>query len=77
MLSTINFSKAFDSVWHPALFHKLISAGLSPCFACWSQSFFSDKRACVVFQNPKSGFFRVRRGVPQGSVVGPVLFSLH
>ena len=33
-LSTINFSKAFDSVWHPALFHKLISAGLPPCFAC-------------------------------------------
>ena len=30
ILSTIDFSKAFDSVWHPALFHKLISAGLSP-----------------------------------------------
>ena len=33
ILSTIDFSKAFDSVWHPALFHKLISAGLPPCFA--------------------------------------------
>ena len=33
ILSTIDFSKAFDSVWHPALYHKLISAGLSPCFA--------------------------------------------
>ena len=32
-LSTIDFSKAFDSVWHLALFHKLISAGLPPCFA--------------------------------------------
>ena len=30
--STIDFSKAFDSVWHPALFHKLILAGLPPCF---------------------------------------------
>ena len=39
ILSTINFSKAFDSVWHPALFHKLISAGLPPCFARWTQSF--------------------------------------
>ena len=36
ILSTIDFSKAFDSVWHPALFHKLISAGLPPCFACWT-----------------------------------------
>ena len=32
ILSTIDFSKAFDSVWHPALFHHLTSAGLPPCF---------------------------------------------
>ena len=56
ILSTIDFSKAFDSVWHPALFHKLISAGL-PCFARWTQSFLSDRRACVVYQNHKSCFF--------------------
>ena len=31
ILSTTVFTKAFDSVWHPALFHKLISAGLPPC----------------------------------------------
>ena len=76
ILSTIDFSEAFDSVWHPALYHKLISAGLPPCLACWTQSFLSDRRACVVFQNHKSRSFRVRRGVPQGSVLGPVLFSL-
>ena len=76
ILSTIDFSKAFDSVWHPALFHKLISAGLPPCFACWTQSFLSDKGACVVYQNHKSRCFRVRRGVPQEPVLGPVLFSL-
>ena len=76
ILSTINFSKAFDSVWHPALFHKLILAGLPPCCASWSQYFLSDRRACVVYQNHKSHFFRVCRGIPQGSVLGPVLFSL-
>ena len=63
ILSTIDFSKSFDSVWHPALFHKLISAGLPPCFACWTQSFLSDRRACVVFQNHKSHSFRVRKEV--------------
>ena len=76
ILSTIDFSKAFDSVWHPTLFHKLISAGLPPCFARWTQSFLSDRRTSVVYQNHKSRCFRVRRGVPQGSVLGPVLFSL-
>ena len=73
---SIDFSKAFDSVWHPALFHKLISAGLPSCFASWSQSFLSDTHACVVYQNYKSRFFRVRRNVPQVSVFGPVQFCL-
>ena len=76
ILCTIDFSKAFYSVWHPVFFHKLISAGLPPCFARWTQSFLSDRRACVVSQNHKSRSFRVRRGVPQGSVLGRVLFSL-
>ena len=76
ILSTIDFSKACDTVWHPAVFHKLISAGLPPCFARWTQSFLSNRRACVVYQNHRSRSFRIHRGVPQGSVLGPVLFSL-
>ena len=39
ILSTIDFSKAFNSAWHLALFHKLVLAGLPPCFARWTQSF--------------------------------------
>ena len=52
ILSTIDFSKALDSVSHPALFYKLISAGLPLCFARWTQSFLSDRRACVVLFVP-------------------------
>ena len=76
ILVTIDFSKVFNSVWHPTLFHKLISTGLPSCFARWMRSFLSDGRACVVFQNHKSRSFRVRRGIPQESVLGPVLFFL-
>ena len=76
ILSTIDFSKAFGSVWHPALFHKFILADLPPCLAGWTQSFLSDRCTCVAYQNHKSRFFRVRRGVLQESVLGPVLFSL-
>ena len=59
ILSTIDFSQAFDSVWHPALFHKLISAGLPPCFARLTQSFLSDGCTWVVYQNHKSRSFQV------------------
>ena len=57
ILSTIDFSKAFDSVWHPTLFHKLILTGLPPCFARWTQSFLSDRCACKVFRNHRSCSF--------------------
>ena len=57
ILSTIDFSKAFYSVWHPTLFHKLISAGFPPCFARWIQFFLSDRCPCMVYQNHKSHFF--------------------
>ena len=76
ILSTIDFSEAFHSVWHPTLFHKLISASLLSCFARWTQYFLSDWRACVLYQNHKSRSFRVCRGVLQGSDHGPVLFYL-
>ena len=76
ILCTIDVSKAFDSVCHHSLSRKLISAGLPSCFARWAQSFLFNRRACVVFQNYKSRFFRVRRGVLQGSVFDPVAFSL-
>ena len=76
ILSTIDFSKVFDTVWRLALFHKLISVDFPPCFARWTQSFLFDRRASVVYQNHKSRSFRVRRGVMQASVFGPVAFSL-
>ena len=63
ILATIGFSKAFDSVWHPALFHEFISAGLPPCFARWTQSFLSDRSAYLIFQSHESCSFRVCRGV--------------
>ena len=57
ILSTIDLSKAFSSVWHPTLFHKLISAGLPPCFVRRTQSFLSDRCACMLYRNHKSHSF--------------------
>ena len=75
ILATMDFPKAFDSVWYSALFRKVVNAGLPPCFARWTRSILSDRRACVIYQNHQSRSFQVRRGVPQGSVLGSV-FSL-
>ena len=57
ILSTIDFSKAFDFFWNFTIFHKFISAGLPPCFARWTPYFLSDRRACVVYQNHSSRSF--------------------
>ena len=50
------FPKLLTLVWDPTLFHKLISAGLPPCFARWTQSFLSDRCACVVFSKSQKSF---------------------
>ena len=63
-------------VWHSALFHKLLSLKLPPCFLLWVRSFLSDHRAKVQIGGSHSRSFRIRRGVPQDSVLGPVLFIL-
>ena len=76
ILASVDFSKAFDSVWHSALFHKLLSLKLPPCFVLWVHSFLSDRRAKIQVGGSHSRSFRIRRGVPQGSVLGPVLFIL-
>ena len=75
-MASVDFSKAFDSVWHSALFHKLFLLKLPPCFILRVRSFLSDRRAKVQVAGSHSRSFRIRRGVPQGSVLGPVLFIL-
>ena len=76
ILASVDFSKAFDSVWHSALFHKLLSLKLPPCFVLWVRSFLSDRRAKVQVGGSHSRSFCIRRGVPQGSVLGSVFFIL-
>ena len=76
ILASVDFSKAFDSVWHSALFHKLLSLKLAPCFVLWVRFFLSDRRAKVQVGGSRSLSFRIRQGVPQGSVLGQILFIL-
>ena len=63
ILASIDFSKAFGSVWHSTLFHKLLSLKLPPCFVLWVRSFLSHCRAKVQVGGSHSRSFYIRRGI--------------
>ena len=70
-------SKAFDVVNHPCLLEKLRSLGIEDFFLDWIAAFLRDRSMHVVIDGEKSGPKDVRSGVPQGSVLGPILFLIY
>jgi len=73
----IDFSKAFDSVVHNKLFLKLHEYGFDAKLLSWLKSFVMDRRQYVTVGNSVSTMACVLSGVPQGSVLGPLLFILY
>ena len=72
----IDFSKAFDSIWHTGLWHKLLKQDITGKFLKIVQSMYSNIKSCVSLKNTKSDFFYSNCGVRQGENLSPVLFSL-
>ena len=73
----IDFSKAFDSVPHERLLIKLKSLGICGPLLRWIEGFVSNRQQRVVIRGQASAWTRVRSGVPQGSVLGPLLFVIY
>ena len=73
----IDFAKAFDSVVHCKLISKLTSYGITGNLLCWICSFLTDRHQCVIIDGFSSSTCRVFSGVPQGSVLGPILFIVY
>ena len=73
---SIDFKKAFDLVDHQLLLTKLRLYRLSDSALSWFQSYITDRHQFVTIHGERSDSLQIKQGIPQGSVLGPILFLL-
>jgi hypothetical protein len=77
LLVFLDISKAFDRVWHEGILYKLKQAGIHGILLQWFESYLSNRKQRVVVGGKSSESKYVHAGVPQGSILGPLLFLLY
>ena len=73
----LDISKAFDKVWHDGLIFKLEQNGISDNLVKLIQNYLSNRKQRVVQNGSYSDYTNIKSGVPQGSVLGPLLFLVY
>ena len=72
-----DISKAFDRVWHRGLLFKLRRIGVIGPLLSWFESYLGHRLQRVVMEGSFSEYLEVKAGVPQGSILGPMLFLIY
>lgn len=73
----IDMTKAFDMVDHKLLLEKLFNAGFRGIIYKWFESYLMDREQRVIVNGKFSNSLKLKNGVPQGSVLGPILFLVY
>ena len=73
----LDLKKAFDTVCHPILINKLQSFGVGGLELDWFTSYLSNRKQITKVGTATSDMASVNFGVPQGSILGPLLFTLY
>ena len=73
----LDIKKAFDTVNHEILLKKLSYYGIGGTVLTWFKNFLADRRQCTRINGKVSLFLGIFSGVPQGSILGPLLFSIY
>ena len=77
VLVLLDYSRAYDTVWREKLLLNLADKGIPMTYVRWLASFLEERQAKVKFGDTLSKIRRMRQGVPQGSVLSPLLFIFY
>ena len=73
----LDIKKAFDKVWHKGLIHKLSLCGIQGDLLDWFENYLHGRLQRVIINGQSSEWAEFNAGVPQGSVLGPLLFLVY